>query len=54
MGIKHSVVINSAKPPSCTSKSTNLGNAKTSASEVASELDGTKDSIPQIPIKAGA
>ena len=38
------------KPPSCTSKSTNIGNAK-SSSELASELDGTKDSIAVIPIK---
>ena len=37
------------KPPSCTSKSTNIGNAKTS-SEGASELDGTKDSIALIPL----
>ena len=52
VGLKQSMVMQQGKPPSCTSKSTNLGNAKTS-SEVASELDGTKDSIAFIPIKKG-
>lgn len=50
MILKQNMTMQQGKPPSCTSKSTNIGNAKTS-SEVASELDGTKDSIAVIPIK---
>lgn len=48
--LKQNMTMQQGKPPSCTSKSTNIGNAK-SSSEVASELDGTKDSIAVIPIR---
>ncbi len=45
--------IGGPKPPSCTSKmSTAIANAKTS-SDVASEMDGTKDSLPFLHLKSG-
>ena len=51
--ILHAQNICAPKPPSCTSKlSTAIANAKTS-SEVASELDGTKDSINLLTLRFG-